>query len=255
MIKEDGRETILFPRNGSVVFSLETYRLYSFRAKNFIKDLLTALNENTTGWRHLIDEASKFTIQLIYLKKDLHATLSEIALAAFWHVLQVRGINKYNINKLIRVSREKLKKRVLYRRVLKILSRIRLVELNFSAYKEIVSIILTTIPKLINDKTVLERYGQLVDVSNFFYYIESLRRTAIKIANEIPKNMISGKSRRVIAAICIYLADRVLSRTLGIKPILSAKILENYLGVSQFTILRRYKNIYNLLIDMGALDV
>jgi len=254
MIREY-EESSSLSRNNSFIFSLEIYRLYTFRARSFIKELLTALDENTTGWRHVIDEATKFSMQLMYLKKDIGATLSEITLAAFWHILQTRGINKFNINKLIKVSREKLKRRVLYRRILKILSRIRLMELNFSAYREVVNIILTTIPKLINDRFLFMKYKHGFNPNEFFYYIENVRRIAIRIANEIPRNLISGKSRRVIAAICIYIADKILSKEYGVKPVLSAKVLENYLGVSQFTILRRYKTIYSALINTGILNV
>ncbi len=234
--------------------SLEIYRLYTFRSKNFLKELLIALDENITGWMHVVDEAARFSMQLMYLKRGMGATLGEITLSAFWHILQTRGINKFSINRLIKISREKLKKRILYRRVLKILSHIRLMELNFSIYREVVNIILTTIPKLINDKTVIDKYRARNKSAELFCYVEDLRRVAIKIANEIPQNTISGKSRRVIAAICIYVADKILSKEYGIKPILSAKLLENYLGVSQFTILRRYKNIYKTLIDTGMLD-
>lgn len=256
MMTKEYREGNLPAEKNDLGSSLEVYRLYTFRAKNFIRELLMALDENTIGWRYIIEEATRFSIRLIHLKKDIGATLSEIALAAFWHVLQIRGVNKFNINKLIKLARERLKRRVLYRRILQILSRVRLMEFNFSAYKEIVNIILTTIPKLINDEFLLMKYKQLSDSNDFFfYYIENVRKMAIRIANKIPRNLISGKSRRVIAAICIYIADKIFSREYRIKPFLSAKVLENHLGVSQFTILRRYKLIYNELISAGVLDV
>ena len=224
------------------IFCSDIHKLHIFRMKYFLKELLTALNENVTAWMPIIKESTNYALQLIHLKKSLQTTINEIALAAFWHVLQSRGINRFSLLRLISVSRNVLRKRILYKRLIKILSYIRSIELNYSPHKEIVSIILTTIPRIVSDERFLHISAKN-QKNNIPEYAEKLKKIAIKIVNNLDPLLLSGKSRKVIAALSIYIADKIISKKEKIKPRISAKTLEKHLDVSQFTILRRYKDL------------
>jgi len=130
----------------------------------------------------------------------------------------------------------------LYKRLIKILSYIRSIELNYSPHKEIVSIILTTIPRIVSDERFLHISAKN-QKNNIPEYAEKLKKIAIKIINNLDPLLLSGKSRKVIAALSIYIADKIISKKEKIKPRISAKTLEKHLDVSQFTILRRYKDL------------
>jgi len=208
--------------------------------KTFLVDLLIDLGENPSAWYPLIRETLACALNFNFLRRRLNITLYELALATFWFILRKRGINKFNIMKLIALSRKKLRKRILYKRILNISSYIRHFSNEYDAKEELRSIVLSTLPKLLNNlRTIHRRKSQQLPLEQ---YSEQLKKEVLGIIDGIDSVDLSGKSRKVIASLCIYVADKIVAQKLRIKPLLSAKMLEMSLGVSQFTILRRYKN-------------
>jgi len=216
-----------------------SFRLHIFRVQSFLRELLTSLNENPVGWAPIVKESTKYAMHIMSLRKKINATINEIALASFWHVTQSMGINKFNLLRLVKFSRKVLRKRILYRRMLKILSHIRILEEKYSPHNELIRIVITVLPKIATDKKVKTMIERKNLVSH--NYIEELKSTALEIINSLNSAALSGKSRKVLAALSLYVADKVIAKRKKNRPIISAKLLEQYIGISQFTILRRYK--------------
>ncbi|MCD6492167.1 MAG: hypothetical protein ACP6IQ_04645 [Candidatus Njordarchaeia archaeon] len=220
--------------------NIRVTRLHVFRIRSFIIELLNALGEESNAWGSIINEAVHYAIKLIYLREKVNSTLNELALVAFWFTTKIRGINKFNIIKLIRISRERLKRRILYSRILKLMSLVRLLNQEIDPRIEIRKLAINAIPKILKNPAISNK---LLRGYSDRSYPTLLQRKIVNLTKMLKESWLSGNSRIVFAAILIYLADRWIAKENERKPILSAKILERIFGISQFTILRKYKKL------------
>lgn len=219
-------------------------KLHIYRIRLFIRDLLESLNNELNLYDPILEEIVLLTIRLLGVKKELKVTLNELTLASLWIILQYRGISNLNIIKLVEVSRRKLKKKVLYKNLLKILSYLRRYNNALNPKAEILKIASSSLSKLMKNDIVKRRLMRIEDPNVKERYFLLLKRKIIFLMSKNTNKDFSGKSRIALAAILIYVADKILARDYGFKPIISAKILEDVTGICQFTILRKYRDYY-----------
>ena len=217
-------------------------KLHIYRIRLFIRDLLESLDHELSIYDSILDEIVALAIKLLGVKKELKVTLNELTLASLWITLQYRGVSNLNIVRLVEISRKKLKKKVLYKNLLKILSHLRKYNNVLNPKAEIMKIVSNSLLKLMKNSSVKGRLERIKDLDVRERYFLLLKREIISIVSENSNMEFSGKSRITLAAILIYVADKILAKDHGFKPVLSAKILEEIMGVCQFTILRRYKD-------------
>ncbi|MHA1616109.1 MAG: hypothetical protein ACTSX9_02250 [Candidatus Njordarchaeales archaeon] len=223
-----------------VINNLSISKLTIFRMRTFLLDLLRELGEDVHALYTLIQETISIALRLLPLKKKYSSTLYELSLATLWLVLRERGINKYTLYRLVETAKKKMKKRILMKRLLLILSDIRYIFRELDAKDEIKKVVMKTLPKLFKHPSMMQRTVKILG-EKAPAYIRLLRLSIFRILNSLNVQDVSGKSRTVLSAICIYAADKVACKELNIRPLISAKMLEDLLGISQFTVLRHYK--------------
>ncbi|MHA1590263.1 MAG: cyclin family protein [Candidatus Njordarchaeales archaeon] len=228
------------------VNDLSISKLTMFRIKSFIQELIRELGEDINAFQPIMKETIRIALGIIPLKQKYNATLYEISLAAFWLVLRNRGFGKYTLQKLVCISRKKLRKRILLRRLISILSDVRLSFQELDAKEEIKKLALHALPRLLRHYLVTQRIER-VSYLDLPAYLRVLKLHIYQLLASLRVQDTSGRSRTVLAAICIYIADKLACKQLNIRPLISAKALEETLGISQFTILRHYKEYFNRL--------
>ncbi len=219
-------------------------RLHVHRIRAFIREILEAMDHKFDLQNSTAEEIVSLTLSLLKMKTLLKVTLNELTIASIWLVTQKRGMSNINITKLVDLSKKKLKKKVMYKNILRILSRLRQYNNSFNPKLEIVKIVSTSLSKLMKNEVIKSKLKKIDkgEIKNEYFWL--LKKEVINLLSNNSDFDFSGKSRVTLAAILIYVADKVISRKHGIKSIISAKALEGVTGVCQFTILRNYKKFF-----------
>jgi len=222
------------------VNGIKVNRLHIYRIKTFLEELLLSLDKGIIYNKNIMEEALRLSLRLMGIKKQYKVTLNEITLASLWMTLRNNNIS-INIIKLIKISREKLNKKITRKNIIKILSYIRSWNKQEDPRHEIITIGLNGIKELMKENSVLNKLPSVKDDELKSEYFWALRSEFYKLALGLPPSLFSGKPRSSVAAILVYIADKKVSRKMSIKPLLPAKKLESIFDVCQFTILRNYK--------------
>lgn len=220
---------------------MKVNRLHIYRLRTFLEELILALDRRFEYNKTIFNEALSLSIKLMGLKKRHKVTLNEIALASLWFVLK-RNTISINVIKLIEISRKKLNKKVTRKNILRILSHIRSMTGDEDPKKEILALGFAGIRELMKKEELIKKLSLIGDGDLKASYFMALRKEFIRHLNRLPNHTFSGKPRNSLAAILIYISDKKVSREMNIKPLLSAKELEEIFDICQFTILRNYKN-------------
>ena len=214
-------------------------QLHIYRIKSFIESIMSISGIELP--KNIEEEVINTAIALLRYKKEVNATVNEIALAAFWVVIKDRGVSNIGLIKLIDIAKSNLRKKISRKNILRVLARIRQRMNNYNPRAEILKQGTFVIKKLIKNDKVQKKLDSLKDEAYREKYFLLIRKEFLNIVFSIPLHEFSGKSRVAAATILIYLSDKLVAQKLGIKPILAAKLLEEITGTCQFTILRNYK--------------
>lgn len=236
------------PREGSkrrrVSIDPNVIKVRTHRIKEFLKNLLAQLGKDTRSYKVILNDSIRTARDLFSLRENL--TIVEIGLVAFWLNLQKKGRQEFNIKNLIRVSKEELGRNVSAGRILKLISKVNSKEGNIGSLKRLRRILSRLFLNLLRGD-FRRKLAEKVD--------EVFEYTSL-IKNEIPKTMeilgnnkimIIGHSIKVTGGIIFYILDKIVSKKLGISSVFSAKEIGEVLGISQYTILRKYKTFLSLL--------
>jgi len=212
------------------------------RMRSFLKEMLIKLKENPNEeeWKRVIEDSIKCAIKLWGIKKLLDATWNELALSCFWLVMLKRGITKYKLTYLIDTAKDILRKRIRSSRVMRATTLLRRLLNMYDIRKEAVEFARMIIKNLNLDK--------LSGVSS--EYVNKLRTTTVKIINEVAGKV--SMSPRMLAACAVYIADKKISKKLGLKPIITAKLLSNITGLSLFSILRKSTIVFDYIKNIDS---
>ena len=245
-LSENKKVTELGYNNKRIDISIDPLtRLHVFRIAQFLRDLLKALNEDTQNWEKIIDRAIYHALNLRPIKKKFKLTLYELGLVSFWISLIEAGISKFSLPRLILIARKNLRKRIMCKRILNVLSFLRHIKYSYNVEGEVMYYVKSALREIFNHPYIKNKLNQPELIER--YRVEILDEID-KIISELYETMnLSGFSRRVIAACCLYIADKIVCNKLDIKPLLSARIIAQVLGINQFTILRKYRIFKNAL--------
>ncbi|NIU01362.1 MAG: hypothetical protein GWN01_10705 [Nitrosopumilaceae archaeon] len=231
-------------KRGGVSIDPNVIKVRTHRIKEFLKNLLAQLGKDTRSYKVILNDSIRTARDLFSLRENL--TIVEIGLVAFWLNLQKKGRQEFNIKNLIRVSKEELGRNVSAGRILKLISKVNSKEGNIGSLKRLRRILSRLFLNLLRGD-FRRKLAEKVD--------EVFEYTSL-IKNEIPKTMevlgnnkimIIGHSIKVTGGIIFYILDKIVSKKLGISSVFSAKEIGEVLGVSQYTILRKYKKFLSLL--------
>lgn len=105
------------------------------------------------------------------------------------------------------------------------------------------------IPKIISKLRANYRVRRLlddyeVDCQEYFLLLE---RESYKILNFMDERFKAGKNPYLLAVSIVYVSDKIVSKKLGLKPLLSQKLLSIYLGSTEYTIRHHSKSILRMI--------
>lgn len=230
---------------------LREYKLKISRIKTFIIDLLEALGEDPLKWSPYFKEIIELTLLLEGIRQKINSTIYEAALTALFYDLRSRGLFVLNINRLINVAKQKLDKRISRGRIIILLNYLKRIEKNKTQRNEVEKLLISLLYRLSSDASLIKRL--IAHNINMEQYFQKLREISFLLIDKIflnpGKSSLWGRSPHIIVALDLYIADKIISSQHGYRSILSAKILEKHLGISQFTILRQYKKLMGELIE------
>ena len=230
---------------------LREYKLKISRIKTFIIDLLEALGEDPLKWSPYFREIIELTLLLEGIRQKINSTIYESTLTALFYDLRSRGLFVLNINKLIDIAKRRLDKRISRGRIIVLLNYLKKIEKNKTQKNDVEKLLLSLLYRLSSDASLIKRLvAHNIDTEQYF---QKLREISLSLIDKIflnpGKSSLWGRSPHIIVALTLYIADKIISTQYGYRSILSAKILEKHLGISQFTILRQYKKLMGELIE------
>ncbi len=225
-------------------------RLWVHRIKKFLFGLIKFIDDvPKTVLHEAIRDSIPSILELIPNKIRWGVSLYDLSLAVFWDRLISYGIMEISILKLIRIAKNTLKHKITHGKVLRIISFLREsrnenIDFETRAY---------TYFRLVVDKLFeLPQYHELKHRS---FDILAIKDGILLIAKRILRrlsdsNMVSG-SPKVLAAVILYTILRLCRNV--VPTAISSSIIERLTGVNRFTILRRYKQLINVLVnDFGS---
>lgn len=214
------------------------------RVTKFLTNVLTQLDEDFHSYESILNDAVETTRSLFSLRED--ATVAETGLVAFWLTLQRKGLQAFNIRDLISTAKEKLGRNVSAGRILCLISKVRSQSGGFQSLEQLKDILSNLYLNLLRGK-IREKLSKKVEAPP--KYTVLLEKKIQEAINKLQKNKIAimGQSQKVVGAVIFYILDKVVSNKLNVTPVFSAKEIADLLGVSQYTILREYKQFIDLL--------
>jgi len=218
-------------------------RLWVHRVKKFLFGLSKFINNvPSTILREAINEAVPLVLDLIPKKLRLGVSLYDLSLAVFWRKLIDYGVTEVSIIKLIRIAKSNLNHKVTHGKILKILSFLKDIDNYADTNSKIYLYVRLFVNKLF--EAVKNRRVEFDD-----FKIPNVKRTLVlisrRIIEEVSGGVLLGGSPKVLAAAILYVAIKLCNHLLPIN--VSSSIIEDIAGVNRFTILRRYKQVINIL--------
>lgn len=225
------------PRDSNII----KVRLH--RIENFLKNLLLQLNKDVRSYETILSDSLMMARGLFSLREEV--TIVETGLVAFWLTLQNKGIQEFNVKNLILTAKNKLGRNISAGRVLKLASKAKNRQGSSGSLERVKEILNKLFLKILRGK-LGKKIKEKVNVSQYTSILDKKVAQTIEVLDK-NKMAIIGHSRKVISAIIFYILDRLVSHKLRIDPVFSAKEIGDLLGVSQYTILRKYKDFLDLI--------
>lgn len=239
-----------YQRNGTRINS-NVLKVRIHRVKKFLKNLVTQLDKNFHSYEGILKDSIKTARSLFSLREEV--TIVETGLVGFWLTLNEKGIQKFSIKQLITLAKEDLNRNVSAGRILKLISKVKAQKGGFKPIKDLKEVLHKLFLRILRGD-LKEKLTENID--NTFSYTATMQEELQKTIETLKKKQIilTGRSRKVISAIIFYILDKIISKKMGITPVFSAKEIGSCLGVSQYTILRKYKDFIKLLERNEDLD-
>lgn len=249
MQKEEGYSKIR--DNNSITISEKSplTRLWAHRARKFLYTLIHELDKKAL-WADIqydiVNDTIICALEYIKLKRHLKVYLYDICLACFWLQIQQYGLTEISINRIIRTAKKVLGHKITHGKILKVISHIRntLFSINSNPIDEIRRQTVMILDRMFADRRFIEKKFLKKKMK-----IEDVIELKLRVLNEVKDcilalslSAISGVPRKVISAIVLYIAFRKVCD--GARFFVSSGDIEKYSGVCRFTILRKYKKLY-----------